>query len=156
MTPGRRWRPAVAGLVAAVALGTAAGAAWVSRALRTPFSAWDGPFVDVVLEPGLNAGAMVERLVDAGVPIVLSTGHPSRSIRFLALEASLAVRAGLDEGTALRAITLNAAAALGLADRIGSIEPGKEADLAIFDGDPLLPASRVTHTLVGGRVVYEV
>jgi imidazolonepropionase-like amidohydrolase len=38
---------------------------------------------------------------------------------------------------------------------LGSIEPGKDADLAIFDGDPLLPASQVTHTLIGGQVVYE-
>ena len=94
-------------------------------------------------------------LADAAVPIALCTGHPSRPVHLLALEASLAVRAGLDEEAALRAITLNAAAALGLDDRLGSIEPGKDADLAIFDGDPLLPTSRVTYTLIGGRVVYE-
>jgi imidazolonepropionase-like amidohydrolase len=94
-------------------------------------------------------------LAKAGVPIALCTGHPSRPIRFLALEAALAVRAGLDEGTALQAITLNAAAVLGLADRLGSIEPGKEADLAIWDGDPLLPTSHVTHTILGGQVVYQ-
>jgi len=93
-------------------------------------------------------------LVGAGVPVALCTGHPSRPVHLLALEASLAVRAGLDKESALRAITLNAAAALGLDDRLGSIEPGKDADLAIFDGDPLLPASRLTHTLIGGRVVY--
>ncbi len=91
----------------------------------------------------------------AGLPIALCTGHPSRPVRYLTLEAALAVRAGLEEAVALQAITLNAAAALGLADRIGSIEPGKEADLAIFDGDPLLPTSRVTQTLIGGRVVYD-
>ena len=93
-------------------------------------------------------------LAGAGVPVALCTGHPSRPVHLLALEASLAVRAGLDEELALRAITLNAAAALGLDYRLGSIEPGKDADLAIFDGDPLLPASRVALTLVGGRVVY--
>ena len=95
-------------------------------------------------------------LAEAGASIALCTGHPSRPVHLLALEASLAVRAGLDEGIALRAITLNAAAALGLDDRLGSIEPGKDADLAIFDGDPLLPTSRVTHTLIGGRVAYSV
>jgi imidazolonepropionase-like amidohydrolase len=93
-------------------------------------------------------------LAGAGVPLALCTGHPSRPVRFLALEAALAVRAGLDEETALRSITLNAAAALGLADRLGSIEPGKDADLVIFDGDPLLPTSRVMYTLIGGRIVY--
>ena len=93
-------------------------------------------------------------LAEAGVPVALCTGHPSRPVHLLALEASLAVRAGLDEEIALRAITLNAAAALRLDDRLGSIEPGKDADLTIFDGDPLLPTSQVTHTLIGGRVVY--
>jgi imidazolonepropionase-like amidohydrolase len=91
----------------------------------------------------------------AGLPIALCTGHPSRPVRYLTLEAALAVRAGLEEAVALQAITLNAAAALGLADRLGSIEPGKDADLAIFDGDPLLPTSRVTQTIIGGQVVYE-
>jgi imidazolonepropionase-like amidohydrolase len=93
-------------------------------------------------------------LSEAGLSIALCTGHPSRPVRYLTLEAALAVRAGLEEGVALQAITLNAAAALGLADRLGSIEPGKEADLAIFDGDPLLPSSRVTQTIIGGRLVY--
>jgi imidazolonepropionase-like amidohydrolase len=93
-------------------------------------------------------------LARAGVPLTLCTGHPSRPIRFLALEASLAVRAGLDEATALRAITLNAAAVLGLDDQMGSIEPGKEANLAIFDGDPLLPSTATTHTIIDGQVVY--
>jgi imidazolonepropionase-like amidohydrolase len=95
-------------------------------------------------------------LVRAGLPIALCTGHPSRPVHYLALEAALAVRAGLDESVALRAITLNAAAALGLADSLGSIEPGKDADLAIFDGNPLLPTSRVTHTIIGGQVVHEI
>lgn len=94
-------------------------------------------------------------LAEVGVPLALSTGHPSRPIRFLALEAALAVRAGLDQETALRAITLNAAVALGLSDRMGSIQPGKDANLVLFSGDPLLPASRVTHTFIDGRVVYE-
>jgi imidazolonepropionase-like amidohydrolase len=94
-------------------------------------------------------------LAEAGVPIALCTGHPSRAIHYLALEAALAVRSGLEEATALRAVTLNAAAALGLADRLGSIEPGKDADLAIFDGDPLLPTTQVTHTIIDGRVIYE-
>ena len=94
-------------------------------------------------------------LAEVGFPLALSTGHPSRPIRFLALEAALAVRAGLDQETALRAITLNAAVALGLSDRMGSIQPGKDANLVLFSGDPLLPASRVTHTFIDGRVVYE-
>ncbi len=120
--------------------------------------------VPCVVGPMMKAGKTPETraltyrtaalLADAGIAIALCSGHPSRPVRFLALEAALAIRAGLDERTALRAITLNAAAALGLDDRIGSIEPGKDADLVIVDGDPMLPASRVTHTIIEGRVVY--
>ncbi len=120
--------------------------------------------VPCVLGPMMKAGKTPETqaltfhtavaLAEAGVPIALSTGHPSRPIRYLTLEAALAVRAGLDEETALRAITLHAAAALGLAGRLGSIEPGKEANLVIFDGHPLLPTSKVTYCLIGGQIVY--
>jgi imidazolonepropionase-like amidohydrolase len=121
--------------------------------------------VPCVVGPMMKAGRTPETqaltfrtavvLAEAGVPIALCTGHPSRPIRYLALEAALAVRAGLDEAVALQAITLNGAAALGLADRVGSIEPGKEADLIVVDGDPLLPTSRTTLTFIGGRRVYQ-
>lgn len=94
-------------------------------------------------------------LAEAGVTLALCTGHPSRPVQYLALEAALAVRAGLDEALALRAITLNAAQVLGLDDRLGSLEPGKVADLVIFDGDPFLPTTRAVQTIIGGRVVYQ-
>jgi imidazolonepropionase-like amidohydrolase len=121
--------------------------------------------VPCVVGPMMKAGKTPETqsltfqtpaiLAQAGVAVALCTGHPSRPVRYLALEAALAVRAGLDEETALRAITLNAAAALDLADRLGSIEPGKDANLAIYDGDPLLPTSQVTHTFIDGRIVHQ-
>ncbi len=122
--------------------------------------------VRCVLGPMMKAGRTPETkaltfrtaavLARTGVPFALSSGHPSRPVGFLFLEAGLAVRAGLDEETALRAITLNAAAAIGLEERLGSVEPGKDADLVLFDGDPFLPTTRVTHTIVQGKVVYEV
>jgi imidazolonepropionase-like amidohydrolase len=116
-----------------------------------------GPMMKAAKTPETQALTFQTAVVlsKAGVDIALSTGHPSRPIRYLCLEAALAVRAGLDQQTALRAITLHAAAAIGLSDRLGSIERGKDADLAVLDGDPLLPSARVTHTFVQGQLVYQ-
>ena len=67
--------------------------------------------------------------------------------------------AGLQSGRAaedaLRAITINAAEIIGAADRVGSIEPGKDADLAIFDGNPLQTLTKTLYTIIDGRVVYK-
>ena len=62
---------------------------------------------------------------------------------------------GASEEEALRMITLNAARQLGVQDRVGSIEVGKDADLAIFNGHPFAPASRVEMTLIDGRVFFD-
>ena len=72
-----------------------------------------------------------------------------------ASQAAVAVKYGMLPQDALRSITINPARTLGLEDRIGSIEPGKDADLAVFDGDPFDPASRVVMVFIDGRVVYE-
>jgi imidazolonepropionase-like amidohydrolase len=66
----------------------------------------------------------------------------------------LAVRAGLPPEEALKAVTIYAAEHLGIADRVGSIEEGKDADAAVWDGDPLDSRSRVLKTFVGGELVY--
>lgn len=90
----------------------------------------------------------------AGVPFALTTDHPVVPIQFLCATAGLAVREGLPEEEALKAITINPARLLGVHDRIGSIELGKEADLVIWDGHPFNLSSRPTHTIVGGEIVY--
>jgi len=71
------------------------------------------------------------------------------------VDVAYAIRGGLDNRKALRAITLDAAAMLGVADRVGSLEPGKDADVLILDGDPLHYATFVTTAIVNGAVVYE-
>jgi imidazolonepropionase-like amidohydrolase len=71
------------------------------------------------------------------------------------IDAAFAVRGGLDNRKALRTITLDAAKMLGVERRIGSLEPGKDADVLILDGDPLHYATFVTTALVNGKVVYE-
>ncbi len=71
------------------------------------------------------------------------------------VDAAFAVRGGLDNRKALRTITLDAAKLLGVDNRVGSLEAGKDADVLILDGDPLHYATFVTTALVNGKVVYE-
>lgn len=66
----------------------------------------------------------------------ICTDHPETPIQYLPLCAAMAVRGGMDEGDALAAITRNPARILGIEDRVGSIAPGKDADLVIFEGHP--------------------
>ena len=94
------------------------------------------------------------KLASAGVTIAITTDHPVVPINFLAHQAALSVKHGLDRETALRALTINPARIIGVDDRIGSIEPGKDADLVIWSGDPLDVLSRVTRALMDGEEIY--
>jgi imidazolonepropionase-like amidohydrolase len=94
------------------------------------------------------------RLDAAGVTIAITTDHPVVPIHFLIHQASLAVKEGLDAAAALRAVTINPARILGVDDRIGSLEPGKDADLVIWSGDPLDVTSRAERAYSGGREIY--
>ncbi len=81
-------------------------------------------------------------LHEAGVRFALTTDHPVVPVQFLPLCAGLAVREGLPEEAAIRAITLSAAEIMGVADRLGSLDPGKDADLVVWSGHPLEVRSR--------------
>ena len=94
------------------------------------------------------------RLAKAGVTIAITTDHPVVPINFLVHQASLAVKDGLDRETALRALTINPARIAGIDDRLGSIEPGKDADLVIWSGDPLDVLSRAVRVFVDGAEIY--
>jgi imidazolonepropionase-like amidohydrolase len=94
------------------------------------------------------------KLAAAGVTIAITTDHPVVPINFLAHQAALSVKHGLDRDTALRALTINPARIVGIEDRLGSIEPGKDADLVIWSGDPLDVLSRVTRALIDGAEIY--
>ena len=89
-----------------------------------------------------------------GVPFAICTDHPVIPIQYLPLSAGICVREGLPYEEALRAITINAARICGIDGRVGSLAPGKDADIALFDGDPL--STYVTPALVmqDGAVVY--
>jgi len=82
-------------------------------------------------------------------------GLAGRDLLHLNMEAAFAVRGGLPQDAAFRAITIDAARVLGIESRVGSIEVGKDANFAIFDGDPLHYMSLVRWTVVGGRVAYD-
>ena len=90
----------------------------------------------------------------AGVEVSIITDHPVVPIEFLITQAALAVREGMDRNAALRAVTLHPARVLGLEDRVGSLTVGKDADLALWSGDPLDVQSRVLRTWIDGEQVY--
>ncbi len=93
------------------------------------------------------------RLHRAGVNISLSTDAPGG--RSVVLEALIAKAHGLPEDAALKAITLDAAAILGVSDRLGSIEPGKDADIVLWRGHPLTTWGETRLVMVNGRTVFE-
>jgi imidazolonepropionase-like amidohydrolase len=103
------------------------------------------------------------RLAAQGVPVAFGSlplaaaGYPAAPTqdpsRFLALSACRAVAGGLDRKAALKALTRDAAESLGLKDRVGSIFPGKEADLVVLTGEPFELESRVAMVFVDGRRV---
>jgi imidazolonepropionase-like amidohydrolase len=91
------------------------------------------------------------------IPVAICTafeGYVPKT-RVLRYEAAMAMINGLGHEQALRSITLDAAKILGIDDRFGSIGVGKEADLVLYDGDPFEHSTHVTHTIVGGRVIYD-
>ena len=93
-------------------------------------------------------------LARAGVRIAITTDHCEVPVQYLALQAIVAVRDGLDRDTALRAITLHPAQILGLDSRIGALRPGLDGDVVLWSGDPLDAMSRPLHVFIEGREVY--
>ena len=92
------------------------------------------------------------RLHEAGVELCIVTDHPVIPEQYLPLCAGLAVREGLPREEALRAITLSPALLLGLEDRVGSIAPGRDADLVLFREDPLTVSAKPALVIAGGCV----
>jgi imidazolonepropionase-like amidohydrolase len=90
----------------------------------------------------------------AGVPIALQSGYEGYvpRTRVVLFEAAVAAARGLGSEAALSAITIDAARLIGVADRVGSIEKGKDADLALYDGDPFEYTTRCTNVVINGEV----
>ena len=138
--------------------------------------------IDVIIEHGLEADALLDQIRNAAVPISfgplilkqaesLPDGIPAlmaaQGIRFsihsdapivpsngLLVYAAQAAKYGLDEDAALRAVTLTPAEILGISDRVGSIDVGKDADLVLLSGDPLDIFSHVEAVLIDGREAF--
>jgi imidazolonepropionase-like amidohydrolase len=122
--------------------------------------------VPVILHPTLvrhagpleNATFETARILrEAGIPVTIQSGYEPYvpKARVLLFEAAPLVAHGLDFEATLALVTLDAARILGLDDRVGSLEPGKDGDLVVYDGDPFEYVSRVCAVIIEGEVVSE-
>lgn len=93
-------------------------------------------------------------LSQAGIRVAITTDHPVSMIQFLPICAGLAVKSGLAADEGLRAITINPAVICGVDDRVGSLEVGKDGDIAIFDGNPMEVFTKALCTIIEGKIVY--
>jgi imidazolonepropionase-like amidohydrolase len=93
----------------------------------------------------------------AGVPFALQTGFEGYvpKTRVLLFEAAVAAANGLSFEEALASVTIDAARIIGVADRVGSLEAGKDGDVALYDGDPFEYTSHAIAVVVDGQVVSE-
>ena len=92
-------------------------------------------------------------LANKGCMVSIVTDSPVIPQEYLPLCAGLAVKAGMDPFDALKAITINPARQLGISDRVGSLEPGKDADIVLADGDPMVSSSVIKRVLINGDPV---
>lgn len=90
----------------------------------------------------------------AGVKTAITTDHPVSLIQSLPICAGLAVKSGLAQQEALKSITIYPAQICGAAERVGSLEAGKDADVVIFNGNPLDLATKSMCTLIDGEIAY--
>ena len=98
------------------------------------------------------------KLRAAGIPVAIQSGYEGYvpKTRIVLFEAAMAAANGLSRERALSAITIDAAKILGIDNRVGSLAVGKDADIAMYDGDPFEWTTHCTGTIINGRVVSEV
>ncbi len=90
-----------------------------------------------------------------GIKVAITTDHPVTRIQDLAICAGLAAKEGLGIEEGLKAITINPAEICNVSHRVGSIEVGKDADIAIFDGNPMETFTKTMYTIIDGEIVYK-
>ncbi len=123
--------------------------------------------VPVILHPTMRRAGLGEtenigfetaaKLRAAGIPLALQSGYEGYvpTTRVALFAAAVAAANGLSTEEALATITVDAARILGVADRVGSLQPGRDADVAVFDGDPFEYTSHCTAVVIDGRVVSD-
>lgn len=97
------------------------------------------------------------KLYEAGIPFAFQSGYEGYvpKTRIILYEAAIAVANGLPKEAGLRALTIEPAKLLGIEDRVGSLEKGKDADIVLFDGDPFEYVTHATTVIVDGKIVKE-
>jgi imidazolonepropionase-like amidohydrolase len=97
------------------------------------------------------------KLRESGIPFAFQSGYESYvpKTRVVLFEAAIAMAHGLKFEDTLAALTIESAKILGVSDRVGSIETGKDADLALYNGDPFEYTTHCTGTIIDGNVVFE-
>ena len=93
-------------------------------------------------------------LFKSGVKVAIMTDHPVSRIQYLPICAGFAAKEGLGIEEGLKAITINAAEICKVADRVGSLEVGKDADIAIFTGNPMEVFTKALFTIINGEIIY--
>lgn len=114
-----------------------------------------GPLIGSRTKPELaNASVKGAGILDgAEVRIAISTDHPEVPCHYLLMSAQLAAEAGLDKEKALRAITIDAASICGIADRVGSLEVGKDADIILYEQEPMQTRCKPMAVIINGKRV---
>lgn len=115
-----------------------------------------GPFMlpSTKYETRNSTPAAPKMFHEAGIPFAIMTDHPFIPIHYLILCAAEAVKFGLDEMAALKSITSEAAKLVGIQDRVGSIEAGKDADFVIWSHHPFDSRSNILATYINGSEAY--
>lgn len=114
-----------------------------------------GPYMTDRSKPELKnlSRAATGIMSSNGIETAIITDHPETPIQFLPLSAAVAVREGMNEYDAIRAITSAAAKICKIYDRVGSIESGKDADIVLFDGSPLDIMRKPKAVIAGGKLI---
>lgn len=134
------------------------GAAIADELAKEGFPAFIGPSLGTKSKIELSHKSFTTPgiLHKAGVPVSIITDAPVIPLQHLPMCAGMAAGAGLDMEEAWRAITINPATALGIADRVGSLEAGKDADIVIWTADPLTTVGAEAYiTIIDGKIAYQ-